>query len=54
MSINGLKRNEATGEGRKMHNEGLNDTYSSRAGHIARVGERRGVYRVLVEKHEGK
>ena len=23
-------------------------------GHVARMGERRGVYRVLVEKHEGK
>ena len=51
----------------KLHNEELNDLYSSHdfvrviksrrmrwAGHVARVGERRGVYRVLVGKHEGK
>ena len=25
-----------------------------RAGHVARVGENRGVYRILVEKPEGK
>ena len=24
------------------------------AGHVARMGERRGVYRILVGKHEGK
>jgi hypothetical protein len=56
-----------TGEWRKLHNEELNDLYSlpnivrvvkSRrirwAGHVARVGEDRGVYRVLVGKPEGK
>ena len=55
-----------TGEWRKLHNEDLNDVYSpsiarvmkSRkmrwAGHVARMGERRGVYRVLVGKPEGK
>jgi len=50
-----------------VHNEGLNDLYSSRnivrvtksrrmglAGHVARMGERRGVYSVLVGKLEGK
>jgi len=50
-----------------MHNEELNDLYSppnnvrvirSRrmrwAGHVARMGEKRGVYRVLVWKPEGK
>ena len=50
-----------------MHNEELNDLYSSpnivrvikprrmrRAGHVARMGEERGVYRVLVGKPEGK
>ena len=57
----GLKRGEVTGEWRKLHNEELNDRYSllnivwvvkSRrmrwAGHVARMGERRGVYTVLV------
>jgi hypothetical protein len=57
----GRKRNEVTGEWRKLHNEELNDLYSkpdifrvikSRrmrwAGYVGRMGERRGVYRVLV------
>ena len=61
------KRDEVTKEWRKLHNEGLNDLYSSPnivrviksprmrwAGHVASMGERRGVYRVLVEKPEGK
>jgi len=65
--IFGPKRDEVTGEWRKLHNEELNDLYSPRnivrvikprrmrwAGHVARVGERRGVYRVLVGKPEGK
>jgi hypothetical protein len=56
-----------TGERRKLHNEELNDLYSlpntvrvvkSRrmrwAGHMARMGEDRGVHRVLVGKREGK
>ena len=56
-----------TGEWRKLHNEELNDLYSlpyivrlvkSRrvrwAGHVARMGEVRGVHRVLVGKSEGK
>ena len=55
-----------TGEWRKLHNEELSDLYSSQnivqviksrmrwAGHVARMGERRGVYRVLVGKPEGK
>ena len=56
-----------TGEWRKLHNEKLNDLYSlpdiarvvkSRrmrwAGHAARMGEDRGVHRVLVGKPEGK
>jgi len=55
------------GEWRKLHNEELNDLYSSpnivrviksrrmRWGeHVARMGERRGVYRVSVGKPEGK
>jgi len=61
------KRAEVTGEWRKLHNEELNDLYSlpnivwvvkSRrmrwAGHVARMGENRGVHRVLVGKPEGK
>jgi hypothetical protein len=63
----GPKRNEVTGEWRKLHNEELNDLYSlpnivrvvkSRrmrwAGHVVRKGEDRGVHRVLVGKPEGK
>ena len=57
------KRDEVTGEWRKLRNEELNELYSpsifrvikSRwAGHIARMGESKGVYRVLVGKPEGK
>jgi len=67
LRIFGPKRDDVTGEWRKLHNEELNDLYSSPnivrviksrrmkwAGHVARMGERRGVYRVLVGKHEGK
>jgi len=63
----GPKRDEVTGELRKLHNEELNDLYSllnivrvvkSRrmrwAGHVARMGEDRDVHRVLVGKPEGK
>ena len=63
----GPKRDELTGEWRKLHNEELNDVYSlpnivrvvkSRrmrlAGHVARMGEDRGVHMVLVGKPEGK
>ena len=63
----GPKRDEVTGEWRKLHNEELNDLYSlpnivrvvkSRrmrwAGHVARMGEDRRVQRVLVGKPEGK
>jgi hypothetical protein len=65
--IFGLKRDEVTGEWRKLQNEELNDLYSlpntvrvvkSRrmrwTGHEARMGEDRDVYRVLVGKPEGK
>ena len=64
--IFGLKRDQVTREWRKLHNEELNDPYCSpnivrviksrmrRARHEARMGERRGVYRVLVGKPEGK
>ena len=63
----GPKGDEVTREWRKLHNEEPNDPYSlpnivwvikSRrmrwAGHVARMGEDRGVYRVLVGKPEGK
>ena len=65
--IFGPRRDEVTGEWRRMHNEELNDLYSSPnivrviksrrmrwAGHEARMGDERGVYRVLVGKPEGK
>jgi hypothetical protein len=60
-------RDEVTREWRKVHNEELNDLYSSPnivwviksrrmrwAGNVARMGERRGVNRVLVGKPKGK
>jgi hypothetical protein len=63
----GPKRDEVTGEWRKLHNEELSDLYSlpnivrvvkSRrmrlTGLVARMGEGRGVHRVLVGKPEGK
>jgi len=65
--IFGPRWDEVTGEWRSLHNEELNDLYSlpnivrvikSRrmrwAGHVARMGEERGMYRVLVGKPEGK
>jgi len=65
--IFGAKRDEVTGEWRKLHNEELNDLYCSPnivriiksrkirwAGHVARMKERRGIYRALVGKPEGK
>jgi len=65
--IFGPRRDEITGEWRRLHNEELNDLYSSPnivrviksrtmrwAGHVARMGEERVVYRVLVAKPEGK
>jgi hypothetical protein len=65
--MNNRFRDKVTGEWRKLHNEELSDLYSlpnivrvvkSRrmrcAGHVARMGEGRGVYRVLVGKPEGK
>jgi hypothetical protein len=65
--IFGLKRDEVTGEWRKIHNEELHDLYYSPnivrvikpriiiwVGHVARMGKERGVCRVLVGKPEGK
>ena len=61
------KRDEVIGEWRKLNNVRLNDLYSSPnivrmiksrimkwARHVARMGQRRGVYRILVGKHKGK
>jgi len=63
----GSKRDEETREWRKLRNEELNDLYSTPyivrviksrrlrwAGYTTRMGERRGVYRVLMGKPEGK
>jgi len=65
--IFGPRRDKVTGEWRRLHNEELNDFYSSPnivwviklrrmrwAGHVAHMGEERGVYRVLVGKSEGR
>jgi hypothetical protein len=65
--IFGAKREEVTGEWRNFHNEELQDLYSSTntvrviksrrmrlAGHVARIGEGRVLYRILVGKPEGK
>ena len=63
----GSKTDKVTGEGRKLHNVELSELFSSPIivrviksrrmsweGHVSRIGERRGVYRVLVGKPEGK
>jgi hypothetical protein len=65
--IFGPRRDEVTGEWRKLHNEELHNLYSSPdiirqvksrrmrwAGNVARMGEERKVYRVLVGNPEGK
>jgi hypothetical protein len=67
ISIIIIERDEVTGEWRKLHNEELHNLYSSPdiirqiksrrmrwAGHVARMGEERKVYKVLVGKPEGK
>jgi hypothetical protein len=66
-TIFGSKRDEVRGEWRKLHNEELYNLYSSPdiirqvmsrrmrwAGHVARMGEERKMYKVLVGKPEGK
>jgi hypothetical protein len=65
--ILGSKRDEVTGEWRKLRNEELNDLYCSpnfvrvmrsrimgRAGHVARMGENRVAYRDMFARTEGK
>ena len=65
--IFGPRRGEETGEWRRLHDEELNVLYSSHnivrviksrrmrwVGHVARMGEERGVYRVLLGKSEGR
>jgi len=65
--IFGPRKDKVIGEWRRLHNEELNDLYSSLnivrviksrrmrwAGHVVHMGEERGVYRVLVGKPEGR
>jgi hypothetical protein len=65
--IFGPKRDEVTGDWRKLHNEELHNLYSSPniirmiksrrmrwEGHVGRMGETRNAYRILVGKPEGK
>jgi len=67
LRIFGPRRDKVMGEWRRLHNEELNDLYSSPnivrviksrrmrwVEHLARMGEERGVYRVLVGKPEGR
>jgi hypothetical protein len=65
--IFGPKRDEATGGWRKLHNEKFNNFYSSPSvikviklkrirwtGHVARIGEKKNAYRILLGTPEGK
>ena len=67
LRIFGLRRDEVTGKWRRLHNDELNDLYSSLnfvrviksrrmrwVGHVARMGEEKGAYRVLLGKPEGR
>jgi hypothetical protein len=67
LRIFGPKRDDVTGEWSKLHNEELNNLYTSPnilrviksrrmrwAGRVAHMGEGRGVHRVLVGRPEGK
>jgi hypothetical protein len=64
--IFGPKRDEVTGDWRKLHNEEFHNLYPSPniirmiksrrmrwAGHVARMGEKRNTYRILVGKPKG-
>jgi len=63
----GPNKDEVTGDWRRLHNECLNDPYSSQnitwviksriirwAGHVARMGDRRNAYNGLVRRPEGR
>jgi hypothetical protein len=65
--IFGLKRDEVTGEWRRLHNKELSDLYSSPnitqmiklrkmrwLGHVACTGDRRHAYRIFGRGHEGR
>jgi hypothetical protein len=65
--VNNKKRDEVSGEWRKMHNEETHNLYSSPnitrqiisrsarwAGHVVHMGENRKLHKVLVRKPEGK
>jgi hypothetical protein len=65
--IFGPKKDEVMGEWRRLHNEELNDLYSTPniirvsksrrmrwAGHVARMDDGRGAYRILVGRPEGR
>jgi hypothetical protein len=65
--IFGPRRDEVTGDWRKLHSEELHNFHSSQniiriiksgrmrlEGHVARMGETRNTYRILVGKPEGK
>jgi hypothetical protein len=66
-NVQNYDRDGVTGELRKVHNEELRDLYSSPSiirimkarrmrwtGHVARMGEKRNAYRLLVVNPEGK
>jgi hypothetical protein len=67
MYLNIYRGQDSTGEWRKLHNDELHNLYSSPnkirtiksrrmrwAGHVARMGEKRNAYRILVGKPEGR